>query len=163
MRPRHGALHAAPFSSTSLWIDTMNRCNEFLARLTLAACAALAAGSLILPIPASAQGIQREAPKDVVLGKLVVTAPPEVLLDGKPDRLSPGSRIRDLNNMLVLSGNVVGKALPVVYRRDAAGLVHEAWILTDEEYSKLGGAAAGGADGHKRFAELLAVIFGARR
>jgi hypothetical protein len=151
------------FSSTSLWIDTMNRCNEILARLTLAACAALAAGSLILPTAAWAQGIQREAPKDVVLGKLVVTAPPEIILDGKLDRLSPGSRIRDLNNMLVLSGSVVGKTLPVVYRRDAAGLVHEAWILTDEEYGKLGGAAAGGADGSKRFAELLAVIFGARR
>jgi hypothetical protein len=141
----------------------MKRCNEILARLALAACAALAAGSLILPTAAAAQGIRREAPKDVVLGKLVVTAPPEVILDGKPDRLSPGSRIRDLNNMLVLSGNIVGKTLPVVYRRDAAGLVHEAWILTDEEYSKLGGAAGGSADGYKRFVELLAVIFGARR
>jgi hypothetical protein len=140
----------------------MNRCNEILARVTLAACAALAAGMLILPAAAEAQSIRREAPKDVVLGKLVVTAPPEVTLDGKPDRLSPGSRIRDLNNMLLLSGSVVGKTLPVVYRRDAAGLVHEAWILTDEEYGKLGGAA-GGADGHKRFAELLAIIFGARR
>ena len=43
--------------------------------------------------------------------------------------------------MLVLSGSVVGKTLPVVYRRDAAGLVHEVWILTAEEYSKLGGTA----------------------
>lgn len=141
----------------------MNRCNEILARLTLAACAALAGLSLIIPATATAQGIRREAPKDVVLGKLVVTAPPEITLDGKPDRLSPGSRIRDLNNMLVLSGSVVGKTLPVVYRRDAAGLVHEAWILTDDEYRKLGPVAGGGADGYKRFAELLAIIFGARR
>lgn len=141
----------------------MNRCKEILARLTLAACAALAGFSLIIPATATGQGIRREAPKDVVLGKLVVTAPPEVTMDGKPDRLSPGSRIRDLNNMLVLSGGVVGKTLPVVYRRDAAGLVHEAWILTDDEYGKLGPAAAGGADGYKRFAELLAIIFGARR
>jgi hypothetical protein len=142
----------------------MNRCNKTLARLLLAVFAALAGLTFAFPIAASAQGIRREAPKDVVLGRLVVTAPPQVTMDGKPDRLSPGSRIRDLNNMLVLSGGIVGKDLPVVYRRDAAGLVHEAWILTDEEYGKLGGASrAGGADGYKRFAELLNLIFGARR
>ena len=143
----------------------MNRCNETLARLTLAACAALAGLSFTFPTVVSAQGIQRSAPKDVLPGRLVVTAPPEITIDAKPDRLSPGSRIRDLNNMLVLSARIVGKDLPVVYRRDAAGLVHEVWVLTDEEYGKLGGAqgAGGGADGYKRFAELLDIIFGARR
>src|SRR5512140_2138784 len=105
----------------------------------------LFAASALLAGLAVAQGMRREAPKDVVLGQLVVTTPPEVTLDGKPDRLSPGSRIRDLNNMLVLSGGIVGKVLPVVYRRDAAGLVHEAWILTDAEYSKLGGVRGGDA------------------
>jgi len=125
-------------------------------RIFLTACA-LSAGI------AAAQGIRREAPKDVVPGRLVVTAPPQIALDGKPDRLSPGSRIRDLNNMLVLSAGVVGKDLPVVYRRDAAGLVHEVWLLTEDEYDKLSGVAAGSAEGHKRFAELLAIIFGARR
>ena len=122
----------------------------------------LLAASLLLGGIASAQGMRREAPKDVVLGRLVVTAPPVVTVDGKPDRLSPGSRIRDLNNMLVLSGGIVGKDLPVVYRRDAGGQVHEVWILTDEEYGKLGGGG-GDLEGHKRFAELLALIFGAHR
>jgi hypothetical protein len=91
-----------------------------------------------------------------------VTRPPEITLDGKPDRLSPGSRIRDLNNMLVLSAGIIGKTLPVVYKRDAAGLVHEVWILTAEEYSKLGGTG-GGAEGAKRFEELLMLIFGSRK
>ena len=121
----------------------------------------LAASALLAGL-AFAQGIRREAPKDVVLGQLVVTAPPQVTIDDKPDRLSPGSRIRDLNNMLVLSGGIVGKKLPVVYRRDAAGLVHEVWILTDAEHQKLGGVSRD-AEGQKRFAELLALIFGARR
>jgi hypothetical protein len=142
----------------------MNRCNNMLARLTLAACAALAGLFFTVPSTAVAQGIQRSAPKDVVPGRLVVTAPPQITMDGKPQQLSPGSRIRDLNNMLVLSGGIVGKELPVVYRRDAAGLVHEVWMLTDDEYRKLGGETAiGGADGHKRFAELLDIIFGTRR
>jgi hypothetical protein len=132
-------------------MSTMNRWIK-----TLLICAALLAGI------AAAQGIHREAPKDVVLGQLVVTAPPQVTLDGKPDRLSPGSRIHDLNNMLVLSGGLVGKKLPVVYRRDAAGLVHEVWILTEAESAKLGGTGEG-TDGYKRFAELLSLIFGARK
>ena len=122
----------------------------------------LLVGTALLAGAAFAQGIRREAPKDVVLGQLVVTTPPLVTMDGKPDRLSPGSRIRDLNNMLVLSGGLVGKRLPVVYRRDTSGLVHEVWILTDAEYSKLGGTG-GDAEGYKRFNELLAIIFGARK
>lgn len=129
----------------------MKRCFQFLL-----VCLALFAGA------AFAQGIVRSAPKDVVLARMAVVAPPEITLDGKPDRLSPGSRIRDLNNMLVLSGSLAGKTLPVVYRRDAAGLVHEVWQLTDDEYAKLGGAGSG-TEGMQRFAELLALIFGARR
>jgi hypothetical protein len=137
----------------------MNRC--FGARRVFSLFLALA--GLWLSLPSYSQGIVREAPKDVVLALMVVTAPPEITLNGLPDRLSPGSRIRDLNNMLVLSGGIVGKTLPVVYRRDAAGLVHEAWILSADEYTKLKGAdPTSGPNGAKRFAELLSLIFGTR-
>jgi hypothetical protein len=119
-------------------------------------CLALLAGT------AFAQGMQRTAPKDVVLGRMTVALPPLVTIDGKPDRLSPGARIRDLNNMLVLSGSLAGKTLPVVYRRDSAGLVHEAWLLTEDEYAKLGGARDG-ANGTQQFLDMLGLIFGARR
>ena len=139
----------------------MNRCPRTLARLLLAAGLALTGLGFHAPA-ALAQGIQRSAPKDVVLGQLTVTLPPVIAMNGNPERRSPGARIRDLNNMLVLSGGMAGKTFPVVYRRDAAGLVHEVWILTADEYSKLGGAGSG-AEGHKRFDELLALIFGARR
>lgn len=154
-----GASRCRPFHS--LWMDTMNRCIESRVRAVLLACTVLAGSTLFPVFQASAQGIVREAPKDVKRGRLVVTAPPQVTLDGKPDRLSPGARIRDLNNMLLLSGSVVGKDLPVVYRRDSAGLIHEAWLLTPEEYDRLGGSDS--ADGYKRFNELLAIIFGLRR
>lgn len=108
-----------------------------------------------------AQAMTRETPKDVKRARMIVTAPPEITLNGKPDRLSPGSRIRDTNNMMLLSGSVVGQTLPVVYRRDAAGLVHEIWLLTPDEYSKLGGDGDG--SGYQRFIELLNFIFGARK
>jgi hypothetical protein len=139
----------------------MNRCFESRARAALLACAVLAGSTLVPLLPAAAQGIVREAPKDVVRGHLVITAPPQVTLDGKPDRLSPGSRIRDINNMLLLSGSVVGQTLPVLYRRDAAGLIHEVWVLTPAEDEKLAGADS--ASGYQRFNELLALIFGLRR
>src|SRR4051794_11013578 len=126
----------------------MNRCPRTLPRLSLAAGLALPVLYVSFPTTRTPQGIRREAPKDGVLGQLVVTQPPGITLDGKPDRLSPGSRIHDLNNMLVLSGGIVGKVLPVVYRRDAAGLVHEAWILTPDEYSKLGGTNGGDPEGY---------------
>jgi len=130
----------------------MNRCLK-----TLLFSLALWAGLL------QAQTVIREAPKDVKPGRLVVTAPPIITLDGKPDRLSPGSRIRDTNNMLLLSGSVVGQSLPVVYRREPSGMVHEVWVLTPEEYTRLGGSDGIAAEGFKRFAELLNLIFGARK
>jgi hypothetical protein len=141
-------------------MDTMNRCLESRVRTVLLACAVLAGSTLIALLPAFAQGIVREAPKDVVRGHLIVTAPPQVTLDGKPDRLSPGSRIRGIDNMLILSASVVGQTLPVLYRRDAAGLIHEVWVLTPAEDEKLAGTDS--ASGYKRFNELLALIFGLR-
>ncbi len=130
---------------------------------TVAMLALLAGAFTTLPLPASAQGIVREAPKDVRPARMVVTATPHVTLDEKPAQLSPGARIRDLNNMLVLSASLTGKDVPVVYRRDAAGLVHEVWILTPDEYRRLGGLDDGTPDGHKKLTELLTLIFGARK
>ena len=92
----------------------------------------------------------------------ISATPPDVLLNGKPDRLSPGSRIRDTNNMLVLSGALAGKSVYTVYRRDSAGLIHEVWLLTAAEYEKLGGPGAADGDGVKRFYELLNLIWAAR-
>jgi hypothetical protein len=113
---------------------------------------------------AQAQVPLRDAPKDVKHGHITVTNPPQIDLDGKADRLSPGARIRNVDNMIVMSGSLVGKTVPVVYRREAAGMVHEVWILTPEEESKLGSIRnTDSAQGAQRFVELLAAIFGARR
>jgi hypothetical protein len=113
---------------------TMNRClPSFKHRLmTLALAAGVA---LTLGAPAAAQTPQRIPPiaQAAQRGMLVVTAPPEVLLDGKATRLSPGARIHGRNNLLVLSGTLVGQNLPVRYTRDLLGQLHEVWILTEAE------------------------------
>ena len=66
-------------------------------------------------------------------GVLRVVAPPDVLLNGKPARLSPGSRIRGTNNLMIMSGSLVGQDLKVRYTLEPLGLVHEVWILTARE------------------------------
>jgi len=143
----------------------MIRCHSVRARAVLASLFLPALFLLAATAPARAlaqETVRREAPRDVVLGKMTVVAPPVIQIDGKPDRLSPGSRIRDTRNMLVLSGSLAGQTVPVVYRREPAGQVHEVWLLTDDEYRKLGGRNTATAEGVRQFTELLAAIFGAR-
>lgn len=143
----------------------MNRCQPMRAQLALAALLALPVSfAALAPIQVAAQeSIRREAPKDVVLGKMKVDLPPVVEIDGKADRLSPGSRIRDTHNMLVLSASLSGQTLPVVYKRDSAGLVHEVWLLTADEYKQLAGVSGSGSQGVQAFIDMLLLIFGARR
>lgn len=130
----------------------MNRCLLWVA--TTLSC---------LAFNAAAQGIVREAPKDVKPAIIEVSpTPPIIKIDGKEDRFSPGARIRDINNMMVLTGQLAGQRVYTVYRRDGAGLVHEVWLLTEDEYKKLGGADAGTPDGYKRFIEFLNLVFAAR-
>ena len=119
----------------------MNRCLQsaplrFCAiGLVLAAAGSLGSGNVsaqtadpqrIPPISAKAQR-----------GVLRVVAPPDVVMDGQPARLAPGARIRDRNNLMVVSGALLGQELVVRYTRDPLGLVHEVWILTASEAAAL--------------------------
>jgi len=155
---RGNALLKSASSSDSLWLYTMTRCHSLWARFALAAALFLSFG-----FSQAQESIRREAPKDVVLGKMTVVAPPVISIDDKPDRLSPGSRIRDTRNMMVLSASLAGKTVPVVYRRDPVGLVHEVWLLTPDEYTKLSGIGTGTKDGLAEFITTLATIFGKRQ
>jgi hypothetical protein len=66
-----------------------------------------------------------------------------LLLNGQKARLSPGARIRGVNNLLVMSGTLVGQSLTVNYVRDAQGMVHEVWLLNaTEAQQRMPGAPA---------------------
>lgn len=82
---------------------------------------------------APAQTLKRTFPPTALRGNLVVVQPPMVSLDGRPAQLSPGARIRNTNNALVLSASLVNQELLVNYVRDGLGLVHEVWILNAVE------------------------------
>ena len=82
--------------------------------------------------PACAQ-VQRNFPQNALRGTLAVGTPPEVLLNGQVASLAPGARIRGQENMVVLSGALVGAKLVVNYTVDTHGLVKDVWILRAEE------------------------------
>ena len=103
----------------------------------LPACTApfLLALALAAALPAAAQ-TSRPFPANALRGELVITQPPEVLLNGRPARLSPGARIRGTNNMLQMSAALVGVPLLVHYTLEPSGSVHNLWILTTDEAAR---------------------------
>lgn len=114
----------------------MNRCDSpprsrAARRALLGALAAYLglAGSLAV----SAQSFKRPFPAHALRGTLVVVSPTEVTINGQPERLSPGSRIRSTQNLLLMSGSLLGQELVVNYTRESLGLIHEVWILTPDE------------------------------
>jgi hypothetical protein len=114
----------------------MNRCNACFSRSPKRRQLLLglwAAALLCLGAQAGAQSNVRPFPLNAERAAMVVTYPPIIQLNGKPDRLSPGARIRGQNNLLQLSGSLVGQNLRVNFVRSPTGEVHEVWILTDAE------------------------------
>lgn len=82
---------------------------------------------------ATAQALARNFPPGAERGVLVVVAPPVVQLNGRAERLSPGARIRGVNNLLLMSGALIGQPLQVHFVRNPLGEVHEVWLLSDAE------------------------------
>ncbi|MBN8749253.1 Uncharacterised protein [Xylophilus ampelinus] len=125
----------------------MNRCpTSPIALKTIATHALLAGASGLFSLSAWAQNpipqTQNEAalggrnfPINTLRGKMVITGFPEMQLDGVAERLAPGARIRNTQNMIVQPATITGQYLAVNYRRDAAGLVSDVWILTPTEAS----------------------------
>ncbi|HSI48310.1 MAG TPA: hypothetical protein VLA61_08585 [Ideonella sp.] len=115
----------------------MHRCvmtRRLLARALLAAAPALLAFSALATLSAPAAAWQaRNFPATALRGVLVVTAPPEATLNGQATRLAPGARIHGADNLLQMSGAIVGQKLVVNFTLDAMGQPLEVWVLRDDE------------------------------
>jgi len=113
-------------------MNTMNRCplarNGFVVGLTT-----LLITLSLLPEPVMAQGLLRQFPAAARRATLEVTSPPNALINGQAERLSPGARIKSPDNLLVMSASLVGQRLLVNYLRNAQGQVHEVWLLSPAE------------------------------
>jgi hypothetical protein len=119
-------------------MNTMNRCITPWNALILIALGALSAPAWaqdapVAPTQNEAAAGGRNFPASTLRGRFMVVNAPEIQLDGQPERLSPGARIRSAQHMLVMPASITGQNLLVNYTRDAAGLVREVWILTPEE------------------------------
>jgi hypothetical protein len=91
--------------------------------------------ALIFSLPCLAQ-VQRNFPPNALRGELVVGEVPQVSVNGVSGSLAPGAHIRGQNNMLQMSGSLVGAKLLVHYTLDTAGQVKDVWILTADEAAK---------------------------
>jgi hypothetical protein len=104
---------------------------------TMTRCVAVLLVTSMLGFGAAAQNVvQRNFPANALRGEIAFGQPPEALLNGQPARLAPASRIRGTNNLLVMSGALMGKKAVVNYTVDSLGLVQDVWILTDAERAK---------------------------
>ena len=104
----------------------MLRCVLFAAALVATA----------VTVPAAAQA-PRNFPATALRGEIVVTAPPELLLNKRPARLAPGARLRGTDNMLVMSGVAVNRPLVVNYTLDLQGQLLDVWVLSAAEQARL--------------------------
>ena len=111
----------------------MNRCHNARKGLVLGLTALLVTATSLMPEPVAAQNFVRQFPAAARRATLEVTTPPNVLINGQAERLSPGARIKGLNNQLVMSGTLVGQRVLVNYLRDPQGLIHEVWLLSEAE------------------------------
>ncbi|MES2530954.1 MAG: hypothetical protein V4636_07950 [Pseudomonadota bacterium] len=75
----------------------------------------------------------RNFPEGTLRGSFLMVEAPEIQLDGRADRLSPGARIRSAQNMLLMPATLIGQKLRVNYTRDASNLVSQVWVLTPDE------------------------------
>jgi len=89
---------------------------------------ALAATCLV----AQAQ-VHRPFPANALRGELVITQFPDALMNGKPVRLAPGSRIKGDTNLWVPPAGLTGRKLIVHYTVESSGLLMDVWILNPTE------------------------------
>jgi hypothetical protein len=105
-------------------MNTMFRCTV----------AALAMGAAIgIAAPAAAQ-VQRAFPQNTLRGTMVFGEYPNVTLNGRATQLSPGSRVRDQQNMIVMAASLTGSRLLVHYTMDlGSAQVRDVWVLRPDE------------------------------
>ena len=84
-------------------------------------------------VTATASGT-RNFPPAAQRGKLAIGTMPEVMLNGKPIRTTPGFRLFSTEGRLIMAHTLAGQNLLVNYVIEpSTQWLHTAWILTPEE------------------------------
>ena len=96
--------------------------------------AVLGLAFMIAPAQASPPAGHRSFPAHALRGELLLGAVPLAQLNGQPERLAPGARIRGEDNLLRLPTQLTGRAWLVHYTREpSSGLLMDVWILNRAE------------------------------
>lgn len=119
----------------SLWVYTMHRCaaratNGATRRFVLTA---LATAGLAVALPAQSQALMRRYSRSTLRGEMVFGAFPEILLNGQPARLAPGSRVHDQLNAMPMPGALANQKFIVNFTLNSMGMVQEVWLLRPDE------------------------------
>ena len=104
----------------------------------MVSAAILSAAILCLPATsglAQAQALFRVFPGPAELAILTPQNHPEILINQKPARLSPGALIRNTENRIVLLGSLQGD-YAMSYTKDFLGEVNLVWLLTPPEIDR---------------------------
>lgn len=105
----------------------MQRCVQTALVALLGVCLTL--GS---PLAAQAQTHRQFSPQ-TLRGEFLMVQTPDVLLNGKPARLSPGARVRGDSNLLQQPASLAGQKLTVHYTQASDGLILDVWLLNPVE------------------------------
>ncbi len=115
----------------------MHRCLRFSSFRALAAALALLTGAAWLPAqaqPTAAAAGTRNFPPAALRGTLVIGTMPDVQLNGKPLRTTPGFRLFSADGRLLMGHTLTGQKLLVNYVIEpSTQWLHTAWVLTPEE------------------------------
>lgn len=85
---------------------------------------------------AVAQALFRIFPDPAELAIFTPQLHPDVLINQKPTRLSPGALIRNTENRIVLLGSLAPADYVVTYTKDFLGQVNLVWLLTAPEVER---------------------------
>ena len=82
------------------------------------------------------QALQRNFPQNALRGTILFGTPPFIQLNGQATQMATAYRVHGYNNLILMSGQLVGVQANVDYTTDVNGQVYEVWILTPAETAK---------------------------
>ena len=106
----------------------MNRCDRLGRRFVLFVLAAVL-GTGVLAQPQ----VARNFPQNALRGEVVVQSAYDVLVNGQQARFAPGLRVRGQDNLMLVSGVLIGQTFIGHYTVDVNGQINQLWVLRDDE------------------------------
>ena len=93
--------------------------------------------SMLTLVCATPAGAERVFPEKAKRGDMKAYAYPSMKIDDNIYRLSPGSRIFNQQNLIIMPASLQVQTAPVMYMLDMSGDLSRVWLLTGEEAARL--------------------------